>query len=198
MKGKAKKNDAHLLFGRIARKHRFVLPDDLEECLIIQQKLRLMGGAKRLGEVLIDQEYLSEEHVLWILKRQRGQGEVFAPETTRFGELASLNGFVRPAAVDKGMKVQRKAAKKGESLRIGEILVAGGEMTPTERDAILTLQKRLRGDGEPLVDEEGAGKVLLLEAGRIPRRPWRPIAAALAVGVFLAVLAAVLAFAILR
>ncbi|MHC4599137.1 MAG: hypothetical protein ACYS47_09040 [Planctomycetota bacterium] len=198
MKGKAKKSDAHLLFGRIARKHRFVLPDDLEECLIIQQKLRLMGGEKRLGEVLIDQGYLSEEHVLWVLKRQRGKGETFPAETIRFGDLASLNGFVRPAAVDKALKVQRKAAKKGEPLRIGEILVAGGEMTPTERDAILAVQKRLRGDGESLPNEEEVGRVLLLEAGTIRRRPWRPIAAALAVGVLLAALAAVLAFAILR
>ena len=132
------------------------------------------------------------------MKRQRGQGEVFPSETTRFGDLATLNGFVRPAAVDKALKIQRKAAKKGEPLRIGEILVAGGEMTPTERDAILALQKRLRGDGETSPEEEGSGRVLLLEAGRIPRRHWRPVAAALAVGVLLVALAAVLAFAILR
>ncbi|MHC4779701.1 MAG: hypothetical protein ACYTFG_14090 [Planctomycetota bacterium] len=198
MKGKAKKDEAFLLFGRLARKHRFVLPDDLEECLIIQQKLKLMGGRKRLGEVLIDQGYLTDEHVLWVLKRQRGGGETYPTETTLFGDLAAVNGFIRPMAVEKALKVQRKESKRGESLRVGELLVARGEMTPPERDAVLALQERLRGAGPVLEAEEGSARVLLLEEESVRRRQWRPIAAALLVGILLAALAAVVAFAILR
>jgi len=198
MKGKAKKNDAYLLFGKIARKHQFVLPDDLEECLIIQQKLRLMGGELRLGEVLIDQGYLTNEHVMWILKRQWGSGEELPEDTTRFGVLAATNAFISQVALERALKMQRKVARKGDGLRIGEILVAGGEMTPPERDAIVKLQKRLRGVGETAEKEDGGVRVLLLEEERVRKRQWRPIVAALLMGVVLAVLAVMLAFAILE
>jgi hypothetical protein len=198
MKGKAKKSDVYLLFGKIARKHQFVLPDDLDECLIIQQKLRLMGGKLRLGEVLMDQGYLTNEHVMWILKRQFGSGRDLPEDATQFGALATVNGFIARIAVDRALKTQRKAAKKGENLRIGEILVAGGEMTPPERDAILMLQKRIRGVKDGADREEGSAKVLLLEEERVRKRRWRPIVAALLMGAVLAVLAVLLAFAILQ
>jgi hypothetical protein len=172
--------EAMLLFGRIARKHRFVLPEDLDECLGIAEKLRMMGLSKRIGEILIDQGYLSGDHVRWILQRQEPPGPVTA-EASRFGELAVLNGFVAARLVQRGLKAQR----------LGEILVGEGSMRAPDRDAVLALQQRLRAGSGPGV-EPGAPPFLLLEAPAPPKR--RRILLAALVALLLLGLAALAAF----
>ncbi|MHC5038097.1 MAG: hypothetical protein ACYTHM_12345 [Planctomycetota bacterium] len=187
MTGDPKQYDALLLFGKIARKHRFVLPDDLEECLAIQEKLRLIGGEKKLGEVLVDQGYLTADHVTWILGRQGT--EIVPEEASLFGDLAVLNGFVRRGAVDKALKTQKKDLKRGSTfLRIGELLVGDGEMTPQEREAILSLQSRLRAGKEGAAKPPRAPAFLVLEAGPMARSPWGRVILILAVILILVVL----------
>lgn len=191
------KSDLLLLFGRILRKHRFVLPEDLDECLAIQQKLQLMGGSRTLGQVLVDQGYLTADHVTWVLNRQAGDAPLGAEETL-FGDLTVRNGFAEAADVARALKAQRRTAKRGQERRLGDLLVSADVMTLFERDAILKLQRRLRGDaparGVPAADSE----VLLLEAERQAPGRGRAIAAALAAGLVMTALAALLAFAILR
>jgi hypothetical protein len=186
--------EAMLLFGRIARRHRFVLPEDLEECLGIAEKLRMMGLSKRLGEILVDQGYLSDDHVRWILQRQDPAGPV-PPEASRFGDLAVLNGFVAARVVQRGLKAQRKGAKKGPALRIGEVLVGEGSMRAPDRDAILALQQRLRAATGTGADP-GAPPFLLLEAPALPKR--RRLLLAALVALLLLGLAAFAAFLLAR
>ncbi|GEM_PF-2060474 len=188
--------DAMLLFGRVARKHHFVLLDDLEECLAIQQKLRMMGGNRMLGEILVDQEYLTVEHVKWILARQKPHATL-PEETTRFGDLAVVNGFLSPGAVARALKIQRRKASREETRRIGEVLVAEGVMMPAERDAILSLQHRIRGQADSSSTE--SRRVLLIEVdGDLRWRARRTLAAILLVGALLLALAALVGFIVLR
>lgn len=184
--------EAKLLFGRIARKHRFVLPEDLEECVAMSERLRMMGLAKRLGEILADQGYLSADHVQWILERQSLDAPL-APEDTRFGDLAVLNGFVPPGHVDRALRAQQKEARRGETLRIGEILVAEGIMRAADRDAVLALQRRVRAApaGAPAETPAPAQapSFLLLEATR-PRKSRTVLAVLVAAALLLAAAAA--------
>lgn len=197
MHGERTSSDAFLLFGRIARKHRFVLPEDLQECLGIQERLELMGGRMRLGEVLSDQGYMGVEHVVWILGRQRLDAPC-TPEKSLFGDLAVRNGFIPPAAVARALKRARRGTGR-DGMRIGEVLVAQGEMAARERDAILLLQRRLR-EGAVLDAgmEREPKRFLLLEEGPVRRSRIRRIAAAAVLGILLAVLAAIVAFAVFQ
>jgi hypothetical protein len=176
-----------LLFGRIARKHRFVLPEDLEECLAMAERLRLMGLAKRIGEILADQGYLSEDHVQWILQRQ-SLADPLPLEATRFGDLAVLNAFVPPGAVERALKGQMKEAKRGDARRLGEILVAENAMRVADRDAILCLQQRLRAGAGPQAEPGAAPPFLLLEASA--PRPKRALFAVFVAAALLLALAA--------
>jgi hypothetical protein len=197
MSGPPKTPEALQLFGRLLRKHRFVLADDLEECLVIQQKLRLMGGAKPLGEVLLDQGYLTLEHVAWILKRQT-EGLPLPREETMFGDLAVANDFASVASVEKALRTQKKEVKKGNPRRIGEIIVSDDDMSPPQRDALLLLQGRVRGETGRFVDAPPDPTCLVLEESPAHARRWRPMAVALVAGLILMLLAILVAFAILR
>jgi hypothetical protein len=157
----------------------------------------MMGGSKRLGDVLMDQGYLTEDHVKWILSRQGGKIPL-AKDTTLFGDLCVTNEFVKIPAVARALKIQRKESKKGDARRIGEILVAEDEMSPADRDAILLLQERLRGNQGAKAKKRGTRSVLVLEAGQPSRRNWRPIAAAAFAGILILVLVLLIAFAVLR
>jgi hypothetical protein len=183
------KPESMLLFGRIARKHRFVLPEDLEECLAMAEKLRLMGLAKKIGEILSDQGYLSEDHVQWILQRQ-SLPQPLPPEDSLFGDLAVLNSFVLPGAVERALREQQKDAKRGDARRIGEILVAENSMRTVDRDAIVYLQQRLRtGAGLRTGSGEGTAPSFLLLEASAPRPKRAVFAVFVAAALFLALAA---------
>jgi hypothetical protein len=101
-------------------------------------------------------------------------------------------------AIERAVKIQNKAGKKGAAPRIGEILVSLDEMKAPERDALLSLQRRVRGTGEGATEGASRPTVLVLEEGPASRQSWRPVAAALVVGMLLALLAVVIAFAVFR
>lgn len=186
-------SDSMLLFGRIARKHRFVLPHDLEECLVIQEKLRLMGGSRRLGDILIDQGYLTPDHVTWVLARQ-ARTEPAPPLGSRFGEIAVLNGLAPRGAVQRALKAQAREAKKATTRKIGEILVADGMLEPSEKFAILALQARVRSTEQEALSHAEAAPILVLEAGSMHRARSRFIIVGLITLIAAAVLAALIAY----
>ena len=181
-----------LLFGRIARKHRFVLPPELEECLAIQDKLALMGGAKLIGEVLVDLGYLADEHVRWILERQ----ELDCPvehEDTLFGELCAANGLASMSAVERALKAQAKAARKGDSRPVGEFLVAVGDLTARERDAIIALQARVRRVPTVAPAARAPQPFLMFETDSPRRGGWRVKTVLVLTGLAIAAAAAAIA-----
>jgi hypothetical protein len=163
--------DALLLFGNLALRHHYVHRADLKECLGIQERMAMMGGAKRIGEILVDQEYLEPSHVTALLRRQelqRPPEEAFS----RFGFLGVVNGLLDERDIRKALRLQAKFEKeKGMRPHIGEMLMIAGVLTLAERDALLACQRRVRRQCEaehpPQVTDRD---LLLIEIAKIQRQ----------------------------
>jgi len=112
-----------------------LLAGGIREALITTE-----AGLLAAFPVLILHERLSSR-----LRRAEGEELLFLhklraadPPDARFGEIAADLGFVSRAAVDRALALQ--AERPG--IRIGEILLEGGDLNPLERRIILILQER--------------------------------------------------------
>lgn len=162
--------DALLLFGNVALRHHYLYRHELEECLGIQERMRLIGGAGPIGSILVDQGYLEPEHVRSILGRQKTPGPS-APELTRFGFLAKANAFLSDKDIDRALGLQKRYLdERDHRLHLGEMLVVQGLLTVAERDALLAAQRRLRGEETPAALDHADGETLLLELTGLERR----------------------------
>ncbi len=61
-----------LLFGEIALKKKLVTQEQVEECLLIQKKMKEMGITKTLGAVMHDKKFLSMVEIKEILREMTG------------------------------------------------------------------------------------------------------------------------------
>ncbi len=69
---KQKKN---LTFGQIAIAHSFVLPDQVLDCVIVQKKMKELGvQPKRLGEIMVEKQYITKEQAETIFRIQGREG----------------------------------------------------------------------------------------------------------------------------
>ncbi len=137
-------SDALLLFGKLALKHYYVQKHELAECLGIQERMAQMGGSRRIGSILVDQGYISDENLADILRRQEAAGPAEAEES-KIGMLAVLNGMAKRTEVEAAAKLKRKyERRRGENLRLGEVMVVKGILSPSQRDALLLCQARVR------------------------------------------------------
>ena len=198
-----------LLLGRIAMRHSELVPRTLNEAIGLQDRLRAIGGtAPPLGQILLDLSMLDGEMIENMLAWQRDGAP---PPDDRIGALAVLNGFSTGERVRRAAERQAAAGERGDPpQRLGELLVASGDLTSQAARALLAAQARLRGSEIPELESDEpwevvpggyrlSGDVLLLEAApelvmeeRIP-----PLLVAALVASILA-LAAALAWALTR
>ncbi|MCX7805305.1 MAG: protein kinase, partial [Planctomycetota bacterium] len=124
------------LFGTMAVRGHFVLPEQVEECLAIQRSLEAAGKkVPRLGEILAAKGYMTPDQVRAVLEGQHSlKGGLF-------GEIAIRWKFCLPDAVEACLKIQREADARGERpKRLGELLVERGALRPHQVHAILQAQ----------------------------------------------------------
>lgn len=124
------------LFGTLAVRGHFVLPDQINEALAIQLQFE-QGGQKppRMGEILAAKGYMTPEQVQAVL---RGQG---SPQGKMFGQVASAWHFCAQEDVDSAVAFQQEQRSIGQRApRIGEILVSRGAMKPHQIRAVLQAQ----------------------------------------------------------
>lgn len=131
---------------------------DLEAVLSIQKDLanprdavKLAAGTRRmLGELLVEAKYISRRGVESVLEEQKETGE-------KVGELLVRRGFITGKELRAILAFQKQqgARKAGEGkLRLGELLVATGQVTRAQLDDALRKQKRSNKKiGEVLVEE---------------------------------------------
>jgi len=123
------------LFGILAVRYHFVLEEQVEEGLAIQDRYRAAGGSiPRLGEILAERGYITAVQVQAVLK-----GQITGIER-RFGEIAVAMHFVPLTEVEAAVKVQEQIRACGSHQRLGEILVARGGLRPHQVHAVLREQ----------------------------------------------------------
>lgn len=198
-----------LLLGRLALRARIVGPRPLADAVALQGRVRAIGGtAPPLGDVMRDLGLMNAEQVETLL-RQQAEGEV--PADDRVGALAVLNGLTTAMRVSQAVERQAASGRRGEPvLRLGEILVAQGDLVPQAVRALLCCQGRLRGVAPASASDESAvevvpggyrvgGEMLLLEDAPADLRVtegapvWLLIGLAVAVGALAMALAWALA-----
>ncbi len=202
--------EAGLLLGRLALRARVLQPRHLLDAVSLQERLRAMGGiAPPIGKVLVDLGLLEEDQVRSLLASQEGGAR---PEDNRIGGLAILNGLSTRARIERAAQAQaERNARREPAQRLGEILVASGDLAPQAVRALLACQARLRGAPAPALLESqpwevvaggykfGDEMLLLEDTGRMPvllepKDPWWLVAVlALATAILGTVLALVLA-----
>ena len=123
------------LFGTLAVRFHFVLPQQVDEAIDLQQSCLDAGQpVPRLGEILAQRGYMTDDQVRAVLKGQSTKGN------SRFGEVAVAFQFCPEAEVDAALEVQRQIKACGGHQRLGEILVARGKLRPHQVLAVLKSQ----------------------------------------------------------
>lgn len=132
------------IFGRIAVLNDYLRPEQLEECLQIQ---RSESPSRRIGDILLERGYLTQEQLRTILEVRRKkvrkvQRDPLELQETdrRFGELALAERLVGLDDLEEAILEQQRLLGIGLHFRIGEILVARSKMKPADVLRILRAQ----------------------------------------------------------
>ena len=141
--------DAGLVLGRLAVKHRFLAENRLKEVIALQQEENRQGKGTLLGSLLVRRGLITQKQLDFLLSIQMIM-EVRKLDR-QFGEISVRNGFAEKEDVEDALREQERLFKKDRSVRlVGEILVDRGRMEPGHRDAVLERQKRMAsGETEP-------------------------------------------------
>ncbi len=153
MPGAPSIRDDHQI-GKILVENEMITPEQLQECADIQKRVRAVGGAILLGEVVVQKGYIDEESLLGALAlqkeklshalvlhplRQRGLTEV---ADSSIGHIAVKNGLIVQDQLDDALEIQKKVRALGVEKRIGEILVDRGHISRAGLEGLLLVQER--------------------------------------------------------
>jgi hypothetical protein len=135
-------SDQDLLFGKLAVTHGYCAQESVDRCIAIQATSR---DRLPLGQILIREGYLSDEHHSQILALQRKNMTAPDPvhkkkrEAILFGKLAVREGMISPDQVNKCLNEQ---AVEGDQRSLGEIMVEKGFLTPDQVNHLLAKQQK--------------------------------------------------------
>ena len=140
--------------GRILLRNELVTPEQLRECAELQKRVKEVGGAILLGEVLIQKGFIDESTLTGALAVQREKlAQAFAPHPLRgkgltpeadnsIGKIALQNGLIVQEQLDEALAIQEKVRALGVEKRLGEILVDRGHMSHEALEGLLRVQAR--------------------------------------------------------
>jgi hypothetical protein len=125
--------------------HDLITADDLTAALTKQRERLAQGRPIALGELLVEQGRLSAHEIVRVLMLQH-LDRLQEPATNAappLGELLVRAGFISADQLAAALTVQTEARQRGETIRLGEILIAAGVVTP--KDLTTTLERQRRG-----------------------------------------------------
>jgi hypothetical protein len=120
------------LFGMIALSMGFVTKSQLQECLEIQGSSTM---PRQLGAVMTARGYMTEEQVREVLAVQGKSGETTSLPGSKserrklLGEILIERGFINRNTLDTALRRQQLLRRTGINPRLGELLIAIGELT---------------------------------------------------------------------
>jgi len=124
-----------LLLGRIAVDLGFASPQEVDECIRLQQRTR-----RPLGQILVEKGCLTRDQLDQIVREQQKKLDVLDPVTQRrkeailFGKLAIREGLVSSERMNECLAIQ---GRTGETRPIGEILVERGYLSSRQVQDLL-------------------------------------------------------------
>lgn len=134
------------LFGMIALSLGIVTKEQLEECLSIQQESSI---CRRLGAIMLVKGYMNDAQVREVLHvqnrvRLRAKRNNSDSEKRRLiGQILLERGYVNREILTNSLYRQQNLRKEGFNFRLGEILVASGNISPGQLKEALAVQNSL-------------------------------------------------------
>lgn len=124
------------LFGTLAVRGHFVLPEQVDEALNLQKQYESNGQrVPRLGELLSHLGYMTPEQVRAVLQGQGPQAKGL------FGEIGIRWQIFTKTDIDAALTTQRELKDAGEApMRIGQVLLTRGKIKAHQIRAILQAQ----------------------------------------------------------
>jgi DNA-directed RNA polymerase subunit RPC12/RpoP len=133
-----------LLYGKIAISKSFCTQTQVDECLNLQLQIQSPHqAAPRLGELLLNKGYITQEQHGKVMEVQRQNLQLIDPvlkrrkEAVLLGKLAVRDGLLTEDEVNECLRLQ---AAEGETRSLGEIMVAQGYLTPSQIKGLLAKQ----------------------------------------------------------
>jgi tetratricopeptide (TPR) repeat protein len=112
--------------GKYLLDYNFIGEDQLKAALVAQRQSMAQGQSKRLGDVLIEQGAITAERLNFAIEEQQKDGDRPVP---RLGKYLLDYKFITDEQLKAALTAQRAAAEKGESKRLGDILLEQGSIT---------------------------------------------------------------------
>ncbi len=131
-----------LLLGQIAIHEGLVTPDQLAECLKIQES---SDPPRRLGQILIDKGYLARERLESLMAIQRLRVDTIAADPDRgglFGQIALRLGHITQLQLDECLREQQQLSRHGSPVLLGQIFLRKNFITTDQFLEILRRQKK--------------------------------------------------------
>lgn len=139
------KSASHMLFGRLAIRRGWVTAKQLEDCLKLQAR---MGVPVQLGMLLVERGLLKLEQVQTLLMeqerrlRRRHKSEGQGVHDVLFGTAVVQQGLATEFEVNACLREQAKMEERGINLRLGEVLVRRGILTPPQVESVLKRRQK--------------------------------------------------------
>jgi hypothetical protein len=132
-----------LLFGQIAVEKGFCVQEDVQSAVDVLISRAVRGDNVNLGAVMVEMGLITKTQVEDVVTAQ--QLKRIKKEDTTFGKLAIYHEFCTEEDVEFARNLQEDYARRGKPVpRIGEVLVKFGRVKPQERDAIISMQFRIK------------------------------------------------------
>jgi hypothetical protein len=135
---------ARMRLGDYLLAHGLITKDDLTAALAEQREQLAHGRPAALGDLLVERGRLSARDLVRVLMVQH-LDRLQEPATNAaplLGELLVRAGFITADQLAAALAVQTEARQRGETIGLGEILIAAGALTPKDLTTTLERQRR--------------------------------------------------------
>jgi hypothetical protein len=132
--------------GDYLRAHKLVTDDDLARALTEQQHRIAQGRPIALGDLLVEQGRLTAHQLVTVLMLQHldRQQSLATGTPPPLGELLVRAGLITADQLGAALAIQTAARQRGESIRLGHVLLTMGALTRHGLASTLAHQRRIR------------------------------------------------------
>lgn len=135
-----------LLFGEIALNLKLVTPEQLHECVALQEQ---QNSSQQIGIILREKGYLTPAGLEKILEEQHQKLSKFVDNSQQkqrsvlFGQIAISRGYLTAKQLNECLREQANIDQMGIFMHLGEIFVKKGFMQESQVQELLRDQKKL-------------------------------------------------------
>ncbi len=134
--------DNDVLFGSLCISDNFCTSDDINDALKTQKRLKKVGVKKRVGEILVAKEIISQQQLEFIIKIQYKTYQT--DEESVLGQLAVNNGIITKKQLETAQNIQKSKFKEegSKTLNLMQIIVELGFADQSKINSLSKLYNR--------------------------------------------------------